>query len=124
MGLVSAVVPTFTFKVQSQFDFIKNVGGAFVSPPFPEKHLWQMSFTTDLRKAIASIKSRADAANLLPMTKKAVQGESVCKEISLPDIAPKSLLYYALPSKVAWSFEQCDTGTEPNTKKACQMNGI
>lgn len=62
--VLAALLPQVEYKVQTQFDFIKS-GGGFIAAPFPEGHLWYVSFTTDLRKAIVPMKARTDALAVL-----------------------------------------------------------
>jgi hypothetical protein len=130
--LLSAVIPTFTFKEQTQFDFIKNVGGEFVPPAFPNNHLWYVSFTTDLRRGVNVLKSKTDALDYVKVIQhKATKPLPECTVNSLPPATVGSLFLYALDdddTSRIWKFtdeQSCSkkTGT-PYRKPECTANGI
>lgn len=62
---LAVLVPTFQFKKESQFDFIKQSGSVFVPAAFPEPSLNTFSFTFDLRRFVPSTKDRTDALNAI-----------------------------------------------------------
>jgi hypothetical protein len=62
---LATLIPTFQFKKESQFDFIKQGGNVFVPAAFPEPSLNTFSFTFDLRRPIPSTKDRTDALNAM-----------------------------------------------------------
>jgi hypothetical protein len=132
-GIVSALVPTFTFKVQTQFDFIKTSGGEFIRPPFPEGHLWSLAFTADLRRAIPSIKARTDALSALKILNPSSNNPdlSTCS-MTVPDPIAGSPYSYSLDSDNSdrsWEFQpnSCTVATDratPFKKAECEVNGL
>ena len=132
-AVVSAFVPTFTFKVQTQFDFVKNTGGEFIRSPFPEGHLWSLAFTADLRRAIPSLKARTDALSALKIlnASSANQTQAECF-ITVPDAIAGSLYSYSLDSDNSdrrWEFQpdSCTRATDrvtPFKKAECESNGL
>jgi len=137
-GIVVALVPTFRFKVQTQFDFIKTSGGEFIRSPFPENHLWSLAFTADLRRVIPSIKARTDALTALKVIKTSDEPEVLklryndpkCS-IPVPEAIAGSFYMYSLSdsSEQVWEFcdETCsvpDKRSIPFKKAECEVNGL
>jgi hypothetical protein len=137
-GIVVALVPTFSFKVQTQFDFIKTSGGEFIRSPFPENHLWSLAFTADLRRIIPSIKARTDVLTALKATKTPDEPEVLklrsddpkCS-IPVPEAIAGSFYMYSLSdsSEQVWEFcdETCsvpDKRSIPFKKAECEVNGL
>jgi hypothetical protein len=58
--IAAAIMPTVDYKLQTQFDLIKS-GANFIVPPYPLGHLYNFSFTQDLRRAVPTAKQREDA---------------------------------------------------------------
>jgi hypothetical protein len=128
--VLSAVIPTFTFKEQTQFDFIKNIGGEFLPPAFPEPHLWYVSFTTDLRRAVNVLKSKTDAlAYLKVLEDNATKPPHSECAISLPAATVGTLFFYSLDSNDTsrtWKFTDgtCKKTRETPYRSECMVNGI
>ena len=132
---IAALVPTFTYKVQTNFDFYKNGGSQFVPNPFPENHLWNFSFTNDLRKVVAPIQTRADAATALKtyyaQAANYDKGKAgSCSVSELPSIPAGSFVSYPLDNEGeavrTWKLANCQisSGTSGYRRPVCAVNGL
>lgn len=70
IAILAAVIPSFSFKRVSQFDFLRN-GGILVPTTFLESAQNQFTFRWDLKRAIPSPTSRSDAYSILDSRDKA-----------------------------------------------------
>jgi hypothetical protein len=130
--ILSVLIPTITYKVQTQFDYYKATGGFFPNP-FPTGHTYYFSFTTDLRKIIPAVTARSDAGSVLKVLKSA-DGEMPGGECIIPDLPPALVgVFYSYSlddegqSKRSWELSNCKK-PEPDSrffkKPVCSVNGI
>ena len=131
--IIGAMIPAVNFKVQTQFDFFKATGGQFIPAPFPQNHLWTVSFTNDLRNFIPTVGARGDAANALKdvAITAGVGNAGSCHLPPLPSAQAGSLYGFNLDNdgqtSRQWQLENCKfPPTDPYSAKkpVCSTNGL
>jgi hypothetical protein len=131
--VIGALVPEVSFKVQTQFDFFKATGGQFIPAPFPQNHLWTVTFTNDLRNFIPTVGARGDAANALRTVEivAGVQNAGSCHLPPLPPAQAGSLFSFDLDNdgqtSRQWQLENCTLqAVDPYAAKkpVCSLNGL
>lgn len=84
-SVLAAVVPTFSLKRVSQFDFVKN-GGVLIPAPYLERAQTQLTLKWDLKKALPSTSAILDAsaakAKPEPVTANAIYPTRLCVVVS------------------------------------------
>jgi hypothetical protein len=129
-AFAAAMVPAVSFKVQTQFDFFKNTGGQFIPAPFPQNHLWTLSFTNDLRKFVSTVGQRGDAAAVVKNFGPPVNS-GACHLPDLPVAQADSLYSFNLDddgqTNRFWKLQNCsEQPSAPHLAKkpACTVDGL
>jgi hypothetical protein len=132
--VLSVLIPTVSYKVQTQFDYYKATGG-FLPNPFPTGHTYYFSLTTDLRKIIPTIDMRSNASSILKVLTAAKSEPSVgeCVIPSLPPAQVGSFFSFSLDDDDQimrlWTLDKdtCDMARAAFSsfkKPVCSSNGL
>jgi hypothetical protein len=140
--LGAGLLPTVSYKVNTNFDFVKAAG---ISPLVAnQNHLWDVTFTVDMRRAVETLKTRTDAltyAESLWGEGKQPKVNPECKIQGLPHAIVGELYLYPLDSadtKRTWKLEDqsfhpgdqdgiCAPQKDPVSslrQKECMVNGF